>query len=187
MTNISEYINELLKWGDSSYFRPGIPHECYWISISVILLTFLLAKYNKISFKDTIRFVALVALIDYIALLFASTFVFRSESSSFDYDLTPLWSYRAILSGEIHLLIENSLNIVLFIPIGFLCRNCFPKCEWWKIICFGSFISFTIESFQLYFKRGFSELDDVLHNTLGCILGYVIASLLFNYIEKRNQ
>ena len=36
----------------------------------------------------------------------------------------------------------------------------------------GCSISTTIEVLQFCFMKGFSELDDVMHNTLGCILGY---------------
>lgn len=36
----------------------------------------------------------------------------------------------------------------------------------------GCSISTTIEVLQFCFMKGFSEMDDVMHNTLGCILGY---------------
>jgi len=36
----------------------------------------------------------------------------------------------------------------------------------------GCSISTTIEVLQFCFMKGFSEVDDVMHNTLGCILGY---------------
>lgn len=29
-----------------------------------------------------------------------------------------------------------------------------------------------MEAMQYFFHRGFAETDDVMHNTLGCILGY---------------
>jgi glycopeptide antibiotics resistance protein len=45
---------------------------------------------------------------------------------------------------------------------------------WWKALLIGGSISVTIESLQFFFMRGFSELDDVMHNTLGCILGYIL-------------
>ena len=31
-----------------------------------------------------------------------------------------------------------------------------------------------IETLQLHFMIGFLELDDVMHNTVGCILGYMM-------------
>lgn len=34
----------------------------------------------------------------------------------------------------------------------------------------GCGISVTIEALQFFFMRGFSELDDVMHNTVGCLI-----------------
>ena len=45
---------------------------------------------------------------------------------------------------------------------------------WLMVVIIGCGISVTIESLQFLFMRGFSELDDVMHNTLGCILGYIL-------------
>ena len=38
----------------------------------------------------------------------------------------------------------------------------------------GMGISLSIEVMQYFFHRGFAETDDVMHNTLGCIVGYMI-------------
>lgn len=43
---------------------------------------------------------------------------------------------------------------------------------WLIVLLIGCSISVTIEALQFCFMRGFSEVDDVMHNTLGCILGY---------------
>ena len=43
-------------------------------------------------------------------------------------------------------------------------------------------ISPTIEALQFFFMRGFSELDDVMHNTLGCLIGFgfmIILRIIF--------
>lgn len=41
----------------------------------------------------------------------------------------------------------------------------------------GCGISVTIESLQFFLMRGFSEFDDVMHNTLGCMIGYVLVKV----------
>ena len=48
---------------------------------------------------------------------------------------------------------------------------------WLMVAIIGCGISVTIEALQYFFMRGFSEVDDVMHNTLGCILGYGIYSI----------
>ena len=35
----------------------------------------------------------------------------------------------------------------------------------------GMGISVSIEAMQFFFHRGFAETDDVMHNTVGCIVG----------------
>lgn len=42
----------------------------------------------------------------------------------------------------------------------------------WKVLLVGAGLSVTIETLQFVMLRGFSEIDDVMHNTLGCLLGY---------------
>ena len=47
---------------------------------------------------------------------------------------------------------------------------------WLMVAIIGCGISVTIESLQFFLMRGFSEVDDVMHNTLGCILGYILVN-----------
>jgi len=45
---------------------------------------------------------------------------------------------------------------------------------WLFTLLIGCSISVTIELLQFFLMRGFSEVDDVMHNTVGCILGYIM-------------
>ena len=54
----------------------------------------------------------------------------------------------------------------------------------------GTGISVTIEALQFYFMKGFSEVDDVMHNTFGCILGYILVKgsrLMVKSLGLRNR
>jgi glycopeptide antibiotics resistance protein len=109
-------------------------------------------------------------LIEYIFLLFCSTVIFRATGATRQYDFHPFWSY-----SRPDLLVENIMNVVVFIPVGLLLCCAFKQITWWKTLLIGCSISITIEALQFFFMKGFSELDDVMHNTLGCILGYMPA------------
>jgi lipopolysaccharide/colanic/teichoic acid biosynthesis glycosyltransferase len=63
------------------------------------------------------------------------------------------------------------LNILLFIPLGFLLRSITDS---WKTIVCGFLLSVLIELTQYWFRLGSCELDDVLNNTLGCGLGILL-------------
>lgn len=81
------------------------------------------------------------------------------------------------------------MNVVIFIPKGLLLGCVFRNLSWWKVFLIGLGISFLIEALQLYMKCGFAETDDVIHNTLGCLLGYGLYSIIkigYEKISKRH-
>ena len=47
----------------------------------------------------------------------------------------------------------------------------------------GLFLSFAIESLQFVLKKGLAETDDIIHNTLGCLIGYGIYTLFYELIQ----
>lgn len=80
-------------------------------------------------------------------------------------------------------LILDSLNIIIFVPFGFLVSNYFKK----KIILKALFVSFMfsliIEMFQLFFIIGAFMINDLILNSLGGIIG----SLLYCLIIKKEK
>ena len=58
------------------------------------------------------------------------------------------------------------LNILLFIPFGFLLGE-----KGLKTVLFGFLLSTFIECVQYLFFLGYCEADDVLNNTIGCRIG----------------
>lgn len=69
--------------------------------------------------------------------------------------------------------IKNILaNIAVFVPIGFLLPNVYKKCASF----FGTFVaSFVlIVLIQLITMLGYFDIDDILINMLGSLIGYVL-------------
>ena len=65
-------------------------------------------------------------------------------------------------------------NILLFIPYGFL-GIMYPKLNQLKWFLFAFFIVINIVEFsQYYFKRGFADIDDIILNTTGAVIGFCI-------------
>lgn len=80
----------------------------------------------------------------------------------------------AIYVGTINLF----ANIVLFVPLGFFLPMFFKNARKWShtfLIVF--FISSIIEILQLFIGRT-SDIDDVILNTLGALLGYGVFFLI---------
>ena len=63
-------------------------------------------------------------------------------------------------------------NVLAFVPIGLLLGCAFGRMKWWKVLLIGGGFSLLIETLQFILKRGFAEVDDVMHNVVGCLLGY---------------
>ena len=90
----------------------------------------------------------------------------------------PFWSYRAILDGKEQYLAENIMNVVAFVPVAVLLGIAIRGRNVWTAMLVGAGLSVGIETLQFVFKKGFSELDDVMHNTLRCMIGYGVYALI---------
>ena len=67
--------------------------------------------------------------------------------------------------------VQYLLNILFFIPYGLL----FPwKDNWKRVFVTALVLSVFIELSQFIFKLGWCEVDDVISNTLGAMIGYWI-------------
>lgn len=76
-------------------------------------------------------------------------------------------------------------NILLFVPLGFgipLFFKNYNKLS--KVIFYGFFASLSIEVLQYLTCTNFTDIDDVIFNTLGAVLGFIIFNIFIFIIEK---
>ncbi len=107
----------------------------------------------------------------YLFFIFCTTILYRDRLVEEEPVLRPLWSYSVLYSK---LVAEILLNVLMFIPIGFAVSVSLKKKNMLKIVAIGCAISLTIEILQFLTKRGIFNIDDVIHNTLGCAIGYCV-------------
>lgn len=75
-------------------------------------------------------------------------------------------------------------NILLFIPLGFMLPCIWKKYEvLWKTALSGFTFSLIIELSQLFNGR-VTDIDDLLMNTLGAFIGWIIFRLLKEHLSK---
>jgi len=83
------------------------------------------------------------------------------------------------------------LNIFLFVPLGFLLPMGIKKLRvFWKIYLVGFLLTLGIETLQLLLRRGVFELDDILNNTTGAMIGYgcfAVFMLLLSLIKGKQK
>ena len=77
------------------------------------------------------------------------------------------------------------MNAVMFLPFGFLLPVLWKSCRSWKATALAGFAtSALIEDMQLYCFRA-TDVDDLLMNTLGALLGYLLAWAIFHQQWQR--
>ena len=147
--------------------------------VTIISVLFLYRKKIKASQAITIP-----VLIAFLLIVLGST-VFGRMPGVRRYELLPLWSYGAIIRGNPGILQEVLLNCVLLFPVGMLLPLIFSRpLKWYQGLLFGAIVSGCIELLQLITCRGLFEFDDIIHNSLGCMVGCGISSWI---IKKYNK
>ncbi len=170
---IKSYTNSLIN---------DVPHSTYegMLSAMCIGIVLLLAWRGRRAGK----YIAGLLLEEYSFLLYCSTVIYRKMLPEQQFDLMPFWSYRAIMDGKEQYLAENIMNIVVFVPVGILFGIAMRSRNVWVALLLGAGLSVGIEVSQFVFKKGFTEVDDVMHNTLGCLIGYGVYSI-GKYVDER--
>lgn len=131
--------------------------------------------------KKPFSVVAVTVLLMYMFIMLCITFLSRESGSSNGIDM-ELFSTWSINTRNKALVIEN---VLLFIPYGFL----FPLAvksyrSFFSVMLVGIVTSLGIECMQLVTGRGFFQVDDILTNTLGAVVGYIIFKMFYCIIMK---
>ena len=170
-----------------------ITHNRSWtireiIAFAVVFLiaAFLAAVLLKQHKIVVMQAVCGLLLLTFLAIVFGST-VFTRTPGLRQYQLEVFWSWKEILgigkcgrlgsTAEGGLLQENLLNILLLFPAGILLPGVTDrKLKWWMGLLVGITVSSAIEISQLWLCRGLFEFDDIIHNSLGCMLGCLLGN-----------
>lgn len=129
----------------------------------------------------------------FIFLVIGSTVLSRTAWQGTHFVPDLLGTYQQILEGvdRAAVIKQNVLNICLLLPAGILFPLCvpiqgrprgplaslrsrIPHRRFLAVTLAGFSCSLLIESLQYLTKRGVFELDDLLHNTLGVMIGYLL-------------
>ncbi len=101
-------------------------------------------------------------------------------------DLRPGEMNLLPFSTEIDL-VAYLQNILLFIPFGFMLPLIWPRTKSWRCTALsGLAFSALIEASQLINHRS-TDVDDLIMNTAGALLGYVLFILFTRHIRQRTS
>lgn len=156
---------------------------------------------NKSNNRKYIRFVSVVVFLVYMVILIY--FVFLSDGFSRDtgyteyrYNLVPFLEIKRFMTSSslsLSVIATNMAgNVVAFVPFGTLfrwVRN--KKIGWLKTTCITFLFSLLIETVQLVTRVGVFDVDDLMLNTLGGLIGYIVYIILAHsynrYIQRRDS
>ena len=165
------YINELVNSVPDYIYESLLSILCIWVTFTIII--------NGFAGKGIRCFLKLM-FFEYIVLLLCSTVVFRNVAHIRLYNVKPFNSYNRIIDGNDMLIPEVLMNVVVFIPVGFLLGTIyFKSVKLLTLLFIGLGLSLAIEISQYIFKRGFSDIDDVILNIIGCLIGLIIPYVFF--------
>lgn len=124
-------------------------------------------------------------LVEWVFLILCTAVFFRESGENRRVNLVPLSSYFDIAENSYLMEVTaiNILNVIMFIPVGLLSGFAHRGVTWCRILFAGLVCSFAIELLQFVFKKGLCEVDDILHNLLGCVVGFAIYKLLTRLIK----
>lgn len=157
----NDQVAYLDRDGNRIFSIRNLLHDQPWV---IILFTVAIVVLSSFA-RNILHYVILavnVTIIVYLTLLFR-------EYAGRGINITPFWSYRQIaFDGGIRA--EIIKNIWLFIPLGVILYRIKPQMS---ILLIPFAFSLIIELIQYAAGIGFCELDDVISNSLGGVIGYL--------------
>ena len=100
------------------------------------------------------------------------------------WDLIP-FNYRGTDYWKEKQMIATALNCLVLAPIGASLGYLLKKANVLKITAIGFLIAFCFESTQAFTTWGNPATEDLITNTLGCLIGYAIYRLLLKRLPLK--
>ena len=144
--------------------------------------------------KDIIRKGSYFLFVIYIAVmvyfLFFSEGFNRTDGTLYQYNLDLFReierAFWCLEQGNVLYFVVNVvLNVVAFIPFGFILPIIAPKnCELFPIFLVSLEMTLAIEILQMVFQVGIFDVDDIFMNTLGGTLGYILYEVCYGVLKS---
>lgn len=169
-------LNSIFLW---FYCLPAEAAARYMIAAGLVLVLLRLWFEDRPWWKPLLTAV----LILWVGVVSYATVFNRNGGVVGPPNLIPFHSYREVSSGgSWEILLSNYMNILLFFPSGMLMTALLPE-KWHKayrllltVVIFFT-LSACLEYAQYRFGLGQVEIDDVIHNALGALLGGIFGMI----------
>lgn len=145
---------------------------------------------KSINIGNTVKIFLLVMYLVFLSwrmFFYAYGNIFRISSRVYQYNLIPLRTIYNLLAsyskyGFIVWAYNLFGNIIVFMPLGFLLTSLLKRRGSLKsTLAFSFFIVLFAESMQLIMKVGVFDVDDIILNLIGCLIGYFVHGIFVKY------
>lgn len=168
------------------------PEVLFLLAFSSVFL-WLNTKFKSHGAQKTLRVVWACILVVYAAILIWAALISRDNGGERSLNLTLFSSYRIILRRYNCLDVFKQIidNILVFVPLGILLPAAYSakhEMKNYMFVVFAGFImSLIIEILQYVFAIGFTEIDDLVNNTWGSMIGCGIYALSGRVESKKDS
>ena len=143
---------------------------------------------KKTKSRYYLKTIILVLLLLWLIIVFSLTVFGRQPFEGQHFQPEVFWSYRSAQLKEAWFVRQIIGNVAMYIPFGFIFPFLFKdKLDGWKVFVItllaGIVISFCTESIQYIFKIGLFEFDDIIHNALGTVIGFLLSRIAVGFIK----
>lgn len=143
-------------------------------SMAFLLPVMIILQYILFKQHSFYQFVMVLITAVYFMAMYSVTGLPTAYTLRFDFSLN-LIPLIDIVNSPAEYIKNTALNILLFMPLGFLLPVIWSEYrDAKKIVLMGLVVSIIIEVLQIFTFR-FTDIDDLITNTLGAVLGYGIA------------
>jgi glycopeptide antibiotics resistance protein len=148
-----------------------------WIIYRVVVLAVKKQLSLKIELIKALFYFSVIFI--YSLTLFPFPFYAYPHMERGGMNLTPFATICGLLTHLNYIVALRNIvgNILLFMPLGFSIPLRFKVNKFWKVMLLGFFISFLVEVIQLFTSIRSFDVDDLILNTLGAIIGFVFYRL----------
>lgn len=153
-------------------------------------------KENKRKIQIISWVIFIIYLVMMVYFLFFSEQMGRVPGNQYRYNLVPFAEIKRYLSyrnkiGGFHVMLNLLGNVVCFIPFGFVIPILTRKQTALRMFLLGMSASVLVELLQLVSMLGTFDVDDIILNTFGVLIGYVLfvvgRGIVRRYLRKRNK
>lgn len=169
-----------------NYLNIGIS-SCIWL-IPLAFMIFLIYFGITCLIKQKIEINPIQLLCQFAWILIVLSILSITGILGGHFDLTLITNGYVLHSLNLFeegLTMATLLNVILFIPYGFLSTVIFKKVreKWIYGLLVGLIFTVIIEFLQIFVGR-FVQLDDILMNTLGTYIGYILFISLLHFKNR---